>query len=86
MGYVRKTRPRPYPVKVHAPDWRAMILEVKRAGYSSVSIESATGLTRERVDGLIKGTHKILWEHGEALNQFVNAIREGTVHARQPNP
>ena len=85
-GYVRKTRPRPFPIKVVAPDWRAMALEVKRAGYSSVSIESATGLTRERVDGLVNGTHHIRWDHGEALIQFVKAIREGTVHARQPNP
>jgi hypothetical protein len=85
MGYVRKTKPLPPPIKVHAPDWRAMVLEVKRAGYTNVAIEVATGLTRERIDGLINGTHQILWAHGEALNAFVNLVREAG-HARQPNP
>lgn len=81
-GYVRKTKPRPMHIVIPQPDWVAMIYEVKRAGYSSTSIEAATGITKDKANAILAGSSRMLWAHGQALSLFVTQIREGTVNAR----
>ena len=82
-GYVRKTPPRPLPIPVHQPDWKAMLYAARRAGYSYAAIEAATGITKDRAVAIMAGGTNIIWAHGEALNTFAAHIREGKVHARE---